>query len=97
MRVNGINIGLPAAAIILAVVLGTQGRWLQASRRNDEAHWPHQYSVYETAGNTFGGYTYAGYGPRPTVSSPSISTGVAAASKSSGEETSILVPTPGGK
>jgi len=97
MKANGINICLASTAIILAVVPSTQGRWLQVPRRNDEAHWPRQYSVYETAGNTFGGYTYAGYGPRPTVSSPSISTGVAATSKNSVEETSILVPTPGGK
>ncbi len=93
MRLATIKIGLTSTSVLLSFVPGAQGRWLQPRRPNDGAHWPHQYSVYENAHSTFGGYTYAGFGPLPTVSSPSSLTGVAATSKNSGEDTSVLVPT----
>ena len=79
--------GLLSAAAILALVPATQAlpKWLQPLRREADGQYaPRQYSVYENPG---GYYTYAGYGPAPTISSTG-STSSTSGSESSGVETS---------
>jgi hypothetical protein len=52
---------------------------------------PRQYNVYEPPPPEYGGYyTYAGYGPQPTIVSSSSSSISSATSEASGEETSSV-------
>ncbi len=83
-------IGLASASVLLGLVPGTQAlpEWLQPKSELAEARFaPRRYSIYESAPPAYGGYTYGGYGPAPTISSsssPEVST-----SANSGEETSL--------
>jgi hypothetical protein len=91
MGVKPILIGLASTSILLGMVPGTQAlpKRLQSNRGEiDDVHFaPRGYSVYESAPPTYGGYTYGGYGPAPTISS--TSSAEISASTKSGEETSV--------
>tara|TARA_R110002060_G_scaffold4075_8_gene6368 strand:- start:260 stop:547 length:288 start_codon:yes stop_codon:yes gene_type:complete len=87
MRVN--KLSLASGCVLLALAPGIHGlaNWFRANHKADDvANIPRQYSVY--AGNpvAYGGYTYPGYGPAPTV--PQTSTPVSSTATSDGEATS---------
>lgn len=91
MGAKTLIIGLASTTLLLGLVPGTQAmlKWLEPNHGDvDDAKFaPRGYSVYENPPITYGGYSWAGYGPAPTVSSmPSseIST-----STNFGEETSV--------
>ncbi len=92
-------IGLALTSILLGLVPGTQAlpKWLQPKSDLADAKFaPRGYSIYESAPPVYGGYTYGGYGPAPTISSSSSSE--VSTSTNSGEETSLSsVPTVSGK
>jgi len=98
MGVKTLLIGLASTSTLLGLVPGTQAfpKFFQSTHGEvEDANFaPRDYSVYESAPPTYGGYTYAGYGPAPTISSSSE----VSASTNSGEETSVSsVPTISGE
>jgi hypothetical protein len=101
MGTKTLLIGLASTSILLGLVPGTQAlpKWLQPKSDLDDAKFaPREYSIYESAPPAYGGYTYGGYGPAPTISSSSGSGSEVSASTTSGEETSLSsAPTVSGK
>jgi hypothetical protein len=90
MKDSILNLGLVSTAVLLTLVPATRALPpLQPHHRKPDSQFaPRQYNVYEPLGDEYGGYyTYAGYGPQPTISQSSASS--RATSKSSGEETSL--------
>lgn len=87
MRVNTLNVGLASTCLFLGSLPGTQAlpKWLQLKRGGDSNLANRQYSVYEPPSSTYGGYSWYGYGPLPTLSSEAPSTSTVS---SSGDETS---------
>lgn len=88
MKGNILQLGLASTSLFLSSIPGAQAlpKWLQLKRSGNANLSPRQYSVYEQPATTYGGYSWNGYGPLPTLSSqalPSSST-----SSDSGEETS---------
>lgn len=98
MRYNTLNVGIASTAILLALVPATFALpgWLQPQERDAsrDQFAPPEYSVYEGYGGgyhgSYGGYTYGGIGPRPTVSNaPASSTTTSSANE--GEVTSLSI------
>jgi hypothetical protein len=87
MRVNTLGVGL-VSTLFLGSLPGTQAlpKWLQLNRGDDSRLAPRQYSVYETPPVTYGGYSWYGYGPLPTLTSKTPSGTLT--QSNSGEETS---------
>ncbi len=98
MRLRAINIGLAATVTLLSMVPGIQGlpKWLQPKHEvNDKILGPRQYSFYEKPTVTYGGYTYGGYGPAPTLTNifePSSGTPSSEVSSSSGKILNFIFP-----
>jgi hypothetical protein len=84
MKNQILEASLLSTAVLLILVPVTQAvpHWMKPHRREYE---PRQYSVYEPP--PYGGYSYGGYGPLPTIQSSS-SSGVSRTSEDSGEATS---------
>jgi len=86
-------IGLASSSILLGLLPGTQAfpKFLQPNlvEAEDSKFAPRGYDVYERDPQTYGGYSYYGSGPAPTISSSSSLEG--AASSNSGEETSLSI------
>jgi hypothetical protein len=90
MGVKTLFTGLVSTSVLLGLVPGAQAlpKWLQPKHEVDDAKFaPRGYSIYESTSPTYGGYTYGGYGPEPTVSSSSSSE--TSGSTNSAEETSF--------
>jgi hypothetical protein len=90
MGAKTLIIGLASTTILLGLVPGTQAmpKWLEPNYGDVDAKFaPRGYSVYENPPITYGGYSWAGYGPAPTVSS--IPSSEISTSTNSGEETSV--------
>lgn len=67
---------LASVSILLALVPAIHGlpNWFQAKKNaEDVRNLPRQYSVYGANPVAYGGYTYPGYGPAPTVATTSTS------------------------
>lgn len=95
MRLASLPLGLASTSIFLALVPGIQGlpNWLQAKHRDveDRKNAPRQFYGDPPV---YGGYSYPGYGPAPTVlptSVPVYPTYPVATSENSGEATSSTV------
>jgi hypothetical protein len=86
MKLPSLNIGLVSTASLLGLIPPTLGipRWFQSHERGVDLKVPRQYSVYETSPR-YGGYTYAGYGPQPTVTSTTALGLLSSTSQNSGE------------
>lgn len=88
MRVN--TRSLASASILLVLAPGINGlpSWFQAKHHEaqDVRNLPRQYSVYGANPVAYGGYTYPGYGPAPTVEKTSSS--ALSTATSDGEATS---------
>jgi hypothetical protein len=90
MKGSILNIVPMAAAILLTLASGTRAlpQWMKPRHDAEGNNAPREYKVYDPPSHKYGGYyTYAGYGPRPTIPSPSPSSSTAT-SEASGEETS---------
>ncbi len=98
MKTKAFIIGLTSTAVLLGLVPGTFAlpKWLKPNHVDVDGvkFAPRGYSVYENPPITYGGYSWAGYGPAPTILSTSsleISTSI-----NSGEEASVFtVPSVG--
>lgn len=92
MKGSILNIVPMAAAIILTLASGTQAlpQWMRPRHDAEVNNAPREYNVYDPPSHKYGGYyTYAGYGPRPTIPSPSPSPSSSTTTfEASGEETS---------
>lgn len=70
-------VSVTLAVTAFAPVADAMPQWLRVHRREAEAQvytsGPLEYSVY-SAPSAYGGYTYPGYGPQPTMSSSASST-----------------------
>jgi hypothetical protein len=91
MRVTTLSIGIASTAVLLALVPVTQAApsWLKP--RKDSNYAPAAYGVYESNPG-YGGYSYGGYGPSPTIKNTPSSSSSAARSGTSGEATSTSLP-----
>ena len=99
MRTSTVNIGLVSTAVLLTLAPAAQAfpQWMKPQDAESN-NAPRRYSVYEPPPAQYGGYyTYAGFGPQPTLTSSSSSSISLASSEASGEETSLSSVVPSGK
>lgn len=87
MRASTLSVGL-TSTLILGLISGTQAlpKWLQLNRGDDSNLAPRQYSSYGEPPATYGGYSWYGYGPLPTLTSEAATS---LTQSNSGEETSV--------